>query len=67
MTEFNNITVELFIIRNIEFFLVIDEFIQLFPFKKAVYKSTRFFGLKKFEYLSYRRLAIKAVLNVLFK
>jgi hypothetical protein len=36
MTGLDNVTTELFIIRNIEFSLVINKSILLFPFKKAV-------------------------------
>jgi hypothetical protein len=36
MTELDNIAVELFIIRDIEFSLVIDESVLFFPFKEAI-------------------------------
>jgi hypothetical protein len=58
MTGLDNVAMELFIVRNIEFSLVINESILFFPFKKAVKESTRFFGLEKLKSLGYRRLTI---------
>jgi hypothetical protein len=67
MAGLDDVATELFIIRDIEFSLIIDESVLLFPFKKAIKKLTRFFGFKRLECLSYRRLTIQAVLDVLFK
>jgi hypothetical protein len=58
ITGLDNVAMELFIFRDIEFSLVIDESVLLFPFKKAVKKSTRSFGFERLESLSYRRFAI---------
>jgi hypothetical protein len=54
MTGLDNIATKLFIIRNIEFSLIVN-------------KSTRSFGFERLECLSYRRLIIQAVLDALFK
>jgi hypothetical protein len=62
----DDIAAELFIIGDIEFFLVINESILLFPFKEAIEELMRSFGFKRFEGLSYRRLTIQAILDVLF-
>jgi hypothetical protein len=67
MTELDNIATKLFIVGNIDLFLVINEPVLLFPFKEAIQELIRFFGFERLECLSYRRLAIKAVLDVLFK
>jgi hypothetical protein len=67
MIGLDNIAAELFIVRNIEFSLVIDESILLFPFKKTIEELARSFGFERLESLSHRRLVIQAVLNVLFK
>jgi hypothetical protein len=58
MTGPDDVTMELFIIRNIEFSLVIDKSVLLFLFKEAIKKSTRSFGFERLESLSHRRLAI---------
>jgi hypothetical protein len=58
MTRLDNVAIELFIVRNIEFSLVIDESVLLFPFKKAIKELTRSFGFEELECFSYRRLAI---------
>jgi hypothetical protein len=47
MAGLNNIPTKLFIIHDIEFSLVIDKSILLFPFKEAVKESTRFFGFER--------------------
>jgi hypothetical protein len=67
ITGLDNIATELFVIGNIEFSLVMNKSILLFSFKKAVKESTRSFGFERLECLSYRRLAIQAVLDALFK
>jgi hypothetical protein len=58
ITGLDDVTIELFIISNIEFSLIIDESVLLFPFKKAINKLARSFGFERLECLSYRRLAI---------
>jgi hypothetical protein len=67
MTELDDVATELFIVRDIEFSLVIDKSVLLFPFKETIEESARFFGLKRLEGLSHRGLAIQAVLDALFK
>jgi hypothetical protein len=67
MTGFDNVATELFIVRDIEFSLVIDESVLLFPFKEAVNESTRSFGFERLKGLSHRGFAIQAVLDALFK
>jgi hypothetical protein len=67
MIGFDNIAMELFIVRDVEFSLVIDEPVLYFPFKEAVEESTRSFGFERLEGLSHRGFAIQAVLDVLFK
>jgi hypothetical protein len=58
MTELDNVATKLFIIRDIEFSLVIDESVLLFPFKEAVEEPTRSFSFERLECLSYRRLVV---------
>jgi hypothetical protein len=67
MTGFDNVATELFIFRDIEFSLVIDESVLFFPFKETVKKLARSFGFERFESLSHKRLAIQTVLDALFK
>jgi hypothetical protein len=67
MTGLDDVATELFIVRDIEFSLVIDESVLLFPFKKAVNELTRSFGFERLEGLSYRGFVIQAVLDALFK
>jgi hypothetical protein len=67
MAGLDNVATELFMVRDIEFSLVIDKSVLLFPFKEAVEESTRFFGLERLESLSHRRLTIQAFLDALFK
>jgi hypothetical protein len=67
VTKFDDVAMELFIIRDIEFSLIINESILLFPFKEAIKKSMRSFGLERPECLSHRGFAIQTVLDVLFK
>jgi hypothetical protein len=66
MTELNDVTIELFIIRDIEFSLVIDESMLFFPFKDAIHELTRSFGFKKLESLSHKRLTIDIFLDAFF-
>jgi hypothetical protein len=54
----DNIAIELFIVRNIEFSLVINESILFFLFKEAINESMRPFGFERLESLSYRGFAI---------
>jgi hypothetical protein len=58
MTELDNVATELFIIRNIEFFFVINKSILLFPFKKAINESSKPFGFERLKSLSHRGFAI---------
>jgi hypothetical protein len=58
MTELDDVTTELFIIKDIEFSLVINKSILLFPFKETVKESTRSFGFERLKSLSHRRLTI---------
>jgi hypothetical protein len=67
MTGLDNVTTELFIIRNIEFSLIIDKSILLFLFKEAIEKLMRSFGFERLKCLSHKRLAIQAFLDALFK
>jgi hypothetical protein len=67
ITEPDNVATELFIVRDVEFSLVIDESVLLFPFKKAVEESAKSFGFERLESLSHRGFAIQAVLDALFK
>jgi hypothetical protein len=67
MTGLNNVATELFIIRNIEFSLVINESILLFLFKEAIKKSTRSFDFERLKCLSHRRLVIQVIIDTLFK
>jgi hypothetical protein len=67
MTRLDDIATELFIIRDIEFSLVIDESVLFFPFKDAIEESARSFGFERLEGLSHRGFAIQAVLDALFK
>jgi hypothetical protein len=67
MTGLDNIATKLFIIRNIEFSLIVNKSVLLLQFKRAVKESTRSFGFERLECLSYRRLIIQAVLDALFK
>jgi hypothetical protein len=67
MAEFDNIATELFIIRDVEFSLVIDKSVLFFPFKETIKKLARFFGFERLESLSHRGFAIQTVLGVLFK
>jgi hypothetical protein len=67
MAGLDDIAMKLFIVGDIEFSLVINKSVLLFPFKEAVQESTRFFGFEGLESLSHRGFAIQAVLNVLFK
>jgi hypothetical protein len=67
MTGFDNVAIELFIVKNIEFSLIIDKSVLLFPFKKTVKELTRSFGFERLESLSYRGFTIQAILDVLFK
>jgi hypothetical protein len=67
MVELDNVAIELFIIRDIEFSLVINESILFFPSKEAIQKLTRSFGFERLECLSHRRLTIYIVFDVLFK
>jgi hypothetical protein len=64
---FDNIAAKLFIIRNIEFSFVINKPVLFFPFKEAVKKLARSFGLEKLESLSHRGFAVQAVLDALLK
>jgi hypothetical protein len=67
ITGLNDIATELFIIGDIEFFLVIDKSTLFFPFKEATYKLVRSFGFEILKCLSYRELTSEAVLDMLFK
>jgi hypothetical protein len=67
MTGPDDVATELFIIGDIEFSLVIDKSVLLFPFKKAVNELARSFGFERLESLSYRGFTIQAVLDALFK
>jgi hypothetical protein len=67
MTRLDNVATELFIIRDIEFSLVIDESVLLFPFKEAVKELARSFGFERLESFSHRGLAVQAVLDALFE
>jgi hypothetical protein len=67
MTGLDDVATKLFIVRDIEFSLVIDESILFFPFKEAVNESMRSFGFERLESLGYRGFAIQAVLDALFK
>jgi hypothetical protein len=67
MAGLEDVATELFIIGDIEFSLVIDESVLLFPFKEAIKELTRSFGFERLECLSHRRLTIQAVIDVLFK
>jgi hypothetical protein len=58
MTGLDDIATELFIVRNIEFSLVINESVLLFPFKEAVNELTRPFGFERLKSLSHRGFAI---------
>jgi hypothetical protein len=58
MTGFDDVATEFFIIRNIEFSLIIDGSVLLFLFKEAVKESMRSFSFKRLESLSHRRLII---------
>jgi hypothetical protein len=58
MAGLDNVIRELFIVRNIEFSLVIDKSILLFSFKEAIEELIRSFGFKRLESLGYRRLVI---------
>jgi hypothetical protein len=67
MTGLDDVATELFIVGDIEFSLIIDKSVLLFPFKEAVDESMRSFGFERLESLSHRGFAIQAVLNALFK
>jgi hypothetical protein len=67
MAGLDDVATELFIIGNIEFSLVINESVLLFPFKETAKELTRFFGFERLESLSHRGLAIQVVLDALFK
>jgi hypothetical protein len=67
MTGLDNVTMEFFIVTDIEFSLVIDESVLLFSFKEAVQELTRSFGFERLECFNHRRLAIQTVLDTLFK
>jgi hypothetical protein len=58
MAELDDIATKLFIIRNIEFLLVINESVLFFLFKEAIEESAGSFGFKGFEGLSHRGFAI---------
>jgi hypothetical protein len=58
MIGLDNIAMELFIVRNIEFSLVINESVLFFLFKEAVNESTRPFGFERLESLSHRGFVI---------
>jgi hypothetical protein len=58
MTGLDDVATELFIVRDIEFSLIIDEPVLLFPLKEAVDESTRSFGFERLESLGYRGFAI---------
>jgi hypothetical protein len=58
ITELDDVATELFIVRDIEFSLIINKSILLFLFKEIIKESTRSFGFERLECLSYRRLAI---------
>jgi hypothetical protein len=67
MTGLDNVATKLFIVRNVEFSLIINESVLLFPFKETVKESTRSFGFEGLESLSHRGFTIQAVLDALFK
>jgi hypothetical protein len=67
MAGLDNIAIELSIVRDIEFSFIIDKSVLLFPFKEAIKKLMRSFGIERLGCLSHRRLAIQAVLDALFK
>jgi hypothetical protein len=58
MAGLDNVTTELFIIRDIEFSLVIDKSILLFLFKKAIEELARSLGFERLEGLSHRGFTI---------
>jgi hypothetical protein len=58
MTGPDDVATELFFVRDVEFSLVIDESVLLFPSKEAVDESMRFFGFERLESLSHRGFAI---------
>jgi hypothetical protein len=58
MTGPDDVATELFIVRDVEFSLIIDESVLLFLFKEAVDESTRPFGFERLESLSHRGFAI---------
>jgi hypothetical protein len=67
MAELDNVATELFIVRDIEFSLVVNKSVLLFPFKKTIKESTRSFGFERLESLSHREFAIQTVLDALFR
>jgi hypothetical protein len=67
MIGLDDIATELFIVRNVEFSLVINESVLLFLFKEAIKELTRSLGFERLKSLSHRGFTIQAVLNALFK
>jgi hypothetical protein len=67
MAGLDDIAVELFIVRDIEFSFVINESILFFPFKEAIEELARSFGFERLEGLSHRGFTVQAVLDALFK
>jgi hypothetical protein len=67
MAGFDNVATELFIVRDIEFSLVINESILFLPLKEAIKELARSFGFERLESFSHRGLTIQAVLDVLFE
>jgi hypothetical protein len=67
VASLDDLSTELFVVGNVQFFFIVQESVEFFPLEKIVNQSVRAFLAEYFEGLSNFDFVIRAVSNLLFE